>query len=137
MEQRIAALRRRFRTLGIANFLVKRPSNIRWLCGFTGSSGLLLITGRNAYFITDGRYTNQAKEEVSGALVYTYSNGLNAADAFIRELKSNREIRFRGRIGFEASFLTVDFYRQLKRTFPNSGLVETQNVVEELMMVKD
>ncbi len=137
MEHRIAALRRRFRSLGIANFLVRRLSNIRWLCGYTGSNGLLLVTGHNAYFITDGRYTNQAAKQVTGAVVYTYSNGSTVSEAFIRELKNNREIKFRGRIGFEASFLTVDFYQQLRRTFPNSSLVETENIIENLMMVKD
>ena len=55
MEHRFNALRRRFRTLGIAGYIVSRPSNIRWLCGFTGSNGLLLVTGKSAHFITDGR----------------------------------------------------------------------------------
>jgi len=137
MEQRIASLRRRFRSLGVANFLVKRLSNIRWLCGYTGSNGILLVTGRDAHFITDGRYTNQAREQIRGAQVHIYSGGANVADAFIKELKTNRTIKFRGRIGIEAPFMTVDFYQLLKRTFPNCGLMETENIIEDLMMRKD
>jgi Xaa-Pro aminopeptidase len=121
----------------VANFLVKRLSNIRWLCGYTGSNGILLVTGREAHFITDGRYTNQAKEQVRGAQIHIYSGGASVADAFIHEMKSNRTIKFRGRIGIEAPFMTVDFYQLLKRTFPNCALVETENIVEDLMMQKD
>ncbi|NQU05759.1 MAG: aminopeptidase P family N-terminal domain-containing protein, partial [Calditrichaeota bacterium] len=73
MQKRIEALQRRFKSIGVANYLVSRLSNIRWLCGYTGSNGILLITGRDAYFITDGRYTTQAREQVKGAHVYIYS----------------------------------------------------------------
>jgi len=137
MDQRINLLRRRFRSLGVANFLVRRLSNVRWLCGFTGSNGLLLVTGQDAHFITDGRYKNQANEQVKGAQIHIFSGGNNISDAFIREMKVNREIKFRGRIGIEAPFMTVEFYQMLRRTFPKSGLVETENVVEDLMMQKD
>ncbi|MDP8241162.1 MAG: aminopeptidase P family protein [Candidatus Hatepunaea meridiana] len=137
MEHRTAALRRRFRSLGIANFLVTRLSNIRWLCGYTGSNGVLFVTGQNSYFITDGRYTNQAKEQVKSAEVFIYSNGVTIADAFIRELKNNRNIRFRGRVGVESQMMTVEFYQRLKMAFPNSSVVETEDIIEKLAMVKD
>ncbi len=137
MEHRINALRRRFRSLGVANFLVTRLSNIRWLCGYTGSNGLLMVTGKNAYFITDGRYTNQAREQVKDAEIFIYSNGVSVADAFVRELKNNKGIRFRGRIGIEAQIMIVEFYQRLKNNFPHSNLVETELVVEELAMQKE
>jgi len=137
MELRINALRRRFRSLGIANFLVTRPSNVRYLCGFTGSNGILIITGHDAYFITDGRYTNQASEQVKGAGLFIYSGGASVTDAFVRELKNNRDIRFRGRVGVESQFMTVEFYQTFRRAFPGSTPVETATVVEGLAMVKD
>ena len=46
--------------------LVTHLPNIRYLCGFSGSAGLLLVSGDNATFFTDGRYTEQAREEVHG-----------------------------------------------------------------------
>src|ERR1019366_6638941 len=61
-------------------FVVTHPANLRYLCGFTGSHGLLLFlsgpSGVNAAvtgysklagrltFFTDGRYSEQAREEV-------------------------------------------------------------------------
>lgn len=145
MEERLEAVRRRFRSLGVSNFIFTKFSdvhhehyaNISYLCGFTGSNALLLVTGRDAYLITDGRYLNQAQAQVKGAKVFTYSNGSSLADAFVRELKQNKEIRFRGRVGFEVSRMTVDFLQQFEKTFPNVALVEARDVAEQIAAVKD
>ncbi|MBM3326052.1 MAG: aminopeptidase P family protein [Calditrichaeota bacterium] len=145
MQPRLDALRRRFRPLGIANFIVvkfsdihfKEAANIRYLCGFNGSNAVLLVTARQAYLITDGRYTNQAREQVTGAKVFTYKNGFSTADAFGREMKNNREIKFRGRIGFETAKMTFDMHKTLQHYFPNCPLVETSGVVEQIAAVKD
>lgn len=47
-------------------FLVTDRSNVRYLCGFTGSSGILLITASRKLFITDFRYKDQSSREVVG-----------------------------------------------------------------------
>ncbi|HLO07227.1 MAG TPA: aminopeptidase P family N-terminal domain-containing protein, partial [Terriglobales bacterium] len=49
--------------------MVVHPPNIRYLCGFTGSAGILVITGKNRVLFTDGRYTGQARAEVKGAKI--------------------------------------------------------------------
>lgn len=137
MEQRLNKLRQRFRSLGVANFLVTRLSNVRWLCGYTGSNGLLLVTGREAFFITDGRYINQAQKQVKDAKVLIYSGGKNISDAFIRELKINKEVRFKGRVGIDAPHITVEMYLVFREYFPKSELVSTENVVEDLAMIHE
>ena len=48
-------------------FAVTHPANLRYLCGYTGSNGLLLFLAGRRVFFTDGRYTQQAREEVQGA----------------------------------------------------------------------
>ena len=50
-------------------FLVTHLPNIRYLCGFTGSAGALLVSERGATFFTDGRYVVQARAEVSVARI--------------------------------------------------------------------
>ena len=55
------------RTLNDQNldgFVVTHPANLRYLCGYTGSNGLLLFLEGRRIFFTDGRYTEQAREEV-------------------------------------------------------------------------
>jgi Xaa-Pro aminopeptidase len=54
---------------GVSGLLVTHLLDLRYLCGFTGSSAALAVTGRHACLFTDGRYTTQAAEEVRGASV--------------------------------------------------------------------
>ena len=50
-------------------FLVTHLPNVRYLCGFSGSAGALLVSERGATFFSDGRYLAQARAEVSGARI--------------------------------------------------------------------
>jgi Xaa-Pro aminopeptidase len=53
---------------GCDALLVSHLVNIRWLCGFTGSNGLLVV-GEDATLVTDGRYGEQARAEAEAAEV--------------------------------------------------------------------
>ena len=142
MQHRIDAVRKQFRKLGISNFIVTKfenqaYSNIRYLCGYTGSFGILLITRKNAYFLTDGRYVNQAKEEIKGAEVIIYSNRGMDGNVFVNEFKHNSRIKFRGKTGIEGKANTPLFYQNMRQTFPNVDLVLTENVVEDIAAIKE
>src|ERR1700757_12517 len=84
-----------FRHERLDGFLVTHPANLRYLCGYTGSNGLmLLVDGRRTCF-TDGRYTEQAREEVRGARVVIAKGPLLQAAA--QRLPSRKAIK----LGFE------------------------------------
>ncbi|HEX8299370.1 MAG TPA: Xaa-Pro peptidase family protein [Rubricoccaceae bacterium] len=59
--------------------LVTNGPDIAWTIGFTGSSGVLVVTEMAAHLVTDGRYTTQAAEEVVGAEVHITPSALPAA----------------------------------------------------------
>src|SRR3974390_3216674 len=85
-------------TLGeqkLEGFVVTHAANLRYLCGYTGSNGLLLFLGGRRVFFTDGRYTEQAREEVKGARVVIPGGALMAGAA-----KSLGKLK--AQIGFEA-----------------------------------
>ena len=63
---RVQAIADALRTKGINGFLVSDLKNVRYLSGFTGSSGCLLISKAERIFLTDFRYEEQAKKEVRG-----------------------------------------------------------------------
>ena len=67
--RRMSALRRRLSRTGLPGLLVTHAPDVRYLCGFTGSSAALAVTRRTARLVTDGRYTTQAAEEVKAAEV--------------------------------------------------------------------
>ncbi len=55
---------------GADALLVTYGPDVRWLTGFTGSSGAVAIRGGRAALFTDGRYTTQARAEVGELKVY-------------------------------------------------------------------
>src|ERR1700732_733781 len=62
-------LREQLASSGLDALLVSHLPNIRYLCGFTGSAGFLLVMESGCVFFTDVRYDTQARGEVKGAKV--------------------------------------------------------------------
>ena len=59
-------LREQLASTGLDALLVSHLPNIRYLCGFTGSAGFLLVTEAGSVFFTDVRYDTQARERSEG-----------------------------------------------------------------------
>ncbi|HEY6303306.1 MAG TPA: Xaa-Pro peptidase family protein [Terriglobales bacterium] len=66
---RLSRLRSGLEENHLDSLLVAHFPNIRYLCGFTGSTGVLLVADRGCILFTDGRYRTQAKDEVDGASI--------------------------------------------------------------------
>ncbi len=73
MHTRLQQLRTQFESLNIDSFLVTFPPHLRYLSGFSGSSGIGLVTKEAAYLLTDGRYASQVKDEVRGWKIFIHS----------------------------------------------------------------
>src|SRR4051794_40937983 len=56
-------LRRRLKDEGVDGLLVSALTNVRYLTGFTGDSGSLLLTAGRSILISDGRFTTQIEQE--------------------------------------------------------------------------
>ncbi|HVP56360.1 MAG TPA: Xaa-Pro peptidase family protein [Candidatus Eisenbacteria bacterium] len=122
-------------------FAITHPANLRYLCGYTGSNGLLLFLAGRRVFFTDGRYTEQAHEEVKGARVVIARGALLAEAAkVIGKLSS-------AAIGFESNLTTVAAAAQMKELVhrriewkPTSGLVMRQRMIkdaDELRLIRE
>ncbi len=72
-------------------FLVTHLPNVAYLCGYTGSNGVLLVESSGATLFTDGRYTLQAAEQVHDARVDIVAGNLLLAVA--ERLKRRRSVR--------------------------------------------
>ena len=64
--QKKAILRKKLSTLGVDGILITDLVNVRYLTGFTGTAGYLIITSKHALFVTDFRYKEQVSNEVKG-----------------------------------------------------------------------
>src|SRR5215467_10867455 len=103
---------------GVDALLVTHLPNVRYLCGFTGSAGALVIytAGHKPrpVFYTDGRYTQQAAEEIQGArVVIAKKPALTEACAALGRTKAKV-------LGFEANQLSYATYRQIRQVLKNS-----------------
>ena len=113
--------------------LVGHLPNIRYLCGFSGSAGLLVVSDREIEFFTDGRYTVQAREEVKGARI-RIQKGKSAFAAALEWLMERKRIK---RLGIEAAYMTVADREVLaKRVGRGVRLVNAPPLVERMRMVK-
>src|SRR5947209_13282640 len=98
-------LREHLATSRFDGLLVSHLPNIRYLCGFTGSAGLLLVEESGSVFFTDVRYATQAREEVEGAGVVIARKAL--VTALAERVAGARKQPHKWRIGIEADHLTV------------------------------
>jgi Xaa-Pro aminopeptidase len=116
--------------------LVSHLPNIRYLCGFTGSAGLLLIEEAGSVFFTDVRYDTQSRDEVKGAKVIIAPKAV--WNALVEWMKGRRK-RSRGwTIGIEAEHLTVAEKKRLTDLLPSGQrLRNASTLVERMRMVKD
>jgi len=128
-------LREHLATTRFDGLLVSHLPNIRYLCGFTGSAGLLLVEDSGSVFITDVRYDTQAHEEVKGAKVVIARKAPLAA---VGELLAKRRRRRGQTVGIEADHFTVSEKKRLVQLTPSGVRVkDAPALVERFRMVKD
>ncbi len=130
MRKRITALRRLMAKEGLSAMLVSDLPNVRYLCGFTGSNGALLVTQRNAWFFTDFRYKEQMKREVRGCRCEMRKRDLYA-DFPTRHLKGIKKL------GIEEAYLSVYRFNLLKRQLRKVRFVPAKGIVLRLRRRKE
>lgn len=132
---RQAKLREHLATTRFDGLLVSHLPNIRYLCGFTGSAGLLLLEESGSVFFTDVRYDIQAHEEVKAAKVVIAKKALLEA---LAETLAQRHKRAKRTIGIEAEHFTVAEKRRFTKFRPRTiALKDAPPIVEKMRMVKD
>jgi len=106
-----------------------QPENLRYLCGFTGSDGVLVATPERLVFLTDSRYTTQANDEVTADDVAEYKNKAEAVAAQLTALQAKR-------IGHEAG-LTVGLFKEFcERGASDWEWVLTKEAIQQLRLHK-
>jgi Xaa-Pro aminopeptidase len=131
VKNRLVELRKKLSPMGIDGLLITRPENRRYMTGFTGSSGVAVVTGDDACFITDFRYVEQATYQAPEFRIIEH--GLKMADT-LRETVEKAGIK---RLGFEKDVITYKQHETFLSSLPGIELVPTEGIVETLRTVKD
>jgi Xaa-Pro aminopeptidase len=129
---RLNALCVRLRKADVSASLVACPADWRYLTGFTGDSGFLLVVGRSAVLFTDGRYTFQARSEGRNVSVVSCQGPLlGAVSAWLNQNRIHK-------IGFDPEDLTVAQFRTLRHACGSAvAWKPLSGTMRELRSVKD
>ena len=144
MKERVEGLVAQFKDQELDGMLISAPENRRYLSGFSGSAGYLLISKAKAILVTDSRYTEQATKQSPYFEVRQVRGGWGW---LIDELKDSGVKK----VGFESQDMTVASYNNLIDAIkgdsalgnvsfvPAPGLAENQRIIkdqEELKMLQ-
>ncbi len=133
---RLKKLKEQLASAGLDALLVSHLPSIRYLCGFTGSAGFLLVAEAGIVFFTDPRYKIQARDEVKGAkLIIARKGVLDALGEWIGARRKNSKGWL---LGIEAEHMTVAERKRLADSLPSGlRLRNAPALVDRARMVKD
>jgi Xaa-Pro aminopeptidase len=134
MNTRVRQLRVLLSERAIDAVMISQPENRRYISGFTGTSGVVIITMQEVIFITDFRYIDQASEQCVGYDI------VDKADSLLGTVTQCLRKAGVKTLGFEQDFLTygeVEEMRGLERDIPGLTLVPTSKLVESIRVMKD
>ena len=130
---RRANLLRDCRGDGVDGLLVTDPTNVRYLTGFTGSSGAVVLAAKTTLLVSDGRYEGQIAEECPGLDAHIRPHNKTLTEA-VAEALGKAGLR---RVGFEADHTSVSGLAALSDKLTRGELVPLAGKVEGLRAVKD
>jgi Xaa-Pro aminopeptidase len=110
--------------------LVTSPENVHYLCGFSGTEGTLLMTRAQGFFLTDGRYTTQARRQVNGFPVITFKKKWEQIGRLATRLKI-------GRLGYEARHISVAVLQEIGKHAGHRELLPLATELDSLRSCKD
>jgi Xaa-Pro aminopeptidase len=133
---RLAVVRAALAGPGVDALIVTHPPNLRYLCGFDGSLGALLVTATEWSLVVDGRYITTAKERAAASAGLSDLR-VELAPRSIEEGIAAEWARAKpAAVGVEAAVMTLDRFARLQALVP-ARLVPTERVVEAARMIKD
>ena len=106
-------------------------TNVRYLTGFTGSAGSVLILDNINHFFTDGRYIEQSKEQVKNCKIHIVGGN------YFKYIADNNLIKERLNIGFESDHVSVSLFKNLCDAINNIQWIQCEGIVEKIAAVKD
>ena len=130
LSKRLDSVRSNLANWEIDAILITNSNNRRWLSGFNGSAGMLLVSADKALIGTDSRYWEQAEEQAPGFDLFRFKGPMDAAVLeFIDQIGA-------AHIGFEADHVTVGQYDKFAAV---TGIAwkQIKNILIQFRQMKD
>lgn len=97
----------------LSEYISDHWHTVRWLSGFTGSAGTLVVTATEALFWTDSRYFLQAAEQLDGTTIALMKDGLPETpyiDTYVVD-----HLPQGGTLGIDGMLFSIDATDRLRR----------------------
>jgi Xaa-Pro aminopeptidase len=128
---RISALRSSLTAKKLDAFVTSHSASLRYLCGYTGSNGLLIVTTRTSFFLTDFRYKEMMQTGVEAA-----KKQIGKGSLLLHAAENGTFAKLR-RIAFEKEHLSVAAFETVRSCIDPKRTILTSGLVESLRAVKD
>lgn len=135
MTDRLQRLRQKLAEREVNAMFISQPDNRRYLSGFDGSAGYLLITEKDAVIVTDFRYIEQVKRQSPDYRLFQIVGDMAGwFPGLVTDLRGQK-------LGFESHHISLAMYRQMgnitKKLDPPVEFIPLEGVVESLRAIKD
>ncbi|MGE5629853.1 MAG: M24 family metallopeptidase [Caulobacteraceae bacterium] len=131
MTERLDNLRKLLVENNLDGVFAYSKENSRYLSGFTGTTGFVIVGRKSADFVTDFRYMGQAQIQCKGFNIVIQSND------FFEKLSEIMKANGIKKLGIEEDFMTVSMYEDLKRKTPGVELYPAKKIFSQLRVIKD
>jgi Xaa-Pro aminopeptidase len=132
---RISKLLQVLKEKQVEGFFTSSVANITYLTGFTGDSSRLIITPDRCVLMTDGRYTEQAKQECPEEVeIFKWLNNKRYANETYFHIIDISGIKS---LGFEGNLLSYTEYETLNKGLEHVDFINIEGVVESIRQQKD
>lgn len=131
MVTRIKRIRSIIKDLGADGVFIYSPANRRYLSGFTGSTGYVIISDKEMGFVTDFRYAKQAEAQCKG---FEILENKNPVEDYIAQMIMKYKIT---KLAYEDSYMTVNFFNKLKDKIEDVDFIPLDKNEGNIRIIKD
>ena len=130
-EKRINKLKQELSNMNLDGMYVTNLTNVRYLTGFTGSAGSVLVLENENHFFTDGRYIEQSKEQIKNCQIHIVGSAHYEAMAQLKLLQSGISI------AIEGDAVSVNLFDNIKIALPQVNWEKVSDIIGVIAAVKD
>lgn len=132
MSLRLKKFQSSLASLSLESFIHTSDANIQYLTGFPASESLLISFPTKSVYLTDSRYTQEAKNGLKGIIVEQYDHNIYKS---LFGILTNNKVK---NAGFDDRHVSLNRYQQMQKAVGESiNLVCVNDVVENMRVVKE
>jgi len=138
MKERVKKTQALLSKNSVSALLITNKTNIRYLSGFTGSAGFILLTKSKPILFTDSRYFEDARYKVPRFFKLENVSKLWKNPDILKEHWEKTLKKFRiKKLGFESESITYRQFKKFKAISKKIKFIETSGIVEEIRSQKE